>query len=113
MTERHVFHSAITEKMIDIEQVDTVMIAGKCRDDKDFTAYAEMELFFEKFVNNKEVPYPLPGLRPHRSRKFPRVRFVFDPAKFNEHLTDPWKPTKLFCDMLKQAKQTAKLADVD
>ena len=112
--ERHVFRSPITDDRIDIKQIDTVMIAGKDRDGKEFVVYAEMELFFKKFANNKEVPYPLPGLRPYRSREFPLVRFRFDPAQFNEHLSDPWKPTRIFCDLLKgKLKETPSVQSID
>lgn len=98
--QRHTFTCAITREKIDIRRFDTVMIAGRCQDGKRFKTYARMKPFFRCFVNRKDIPKPLPGLRPYRNIKHPKVRFIFDPARFGEHIQS-WAQCKILIDLLR------------
>ncbi len=100
MGTRHVFTCGITKKTIDIRKSDTVMIAGQNEDGNKFVVYVRMRIFFDRFVNHENVPNPLPGLRPYRSKKFPHIRFLFDPSRFGASIQS-WGPCKVFTDLLK------------
>lgn len=82
MKKRYIFTCGITKEPVDIRRSNTVKIAGQNHDGKKFVVYTKMGDFFKRFANHKNVPSPLPGLRLYRSRKFPHIRFLFDPARF-------------------------------
>jgi len=102
---RCVYTCAIRRKRIDIRRTNTVKIAGQDQSGNRFCLYATMTSFFRKFANHEGMPNPLPGLRPYRSRKFPHVRFCFDPVRFADAVTSAsgpgFAPIKVFNDLLR------------
>lgn len=95
--ERHVFTCGITRDKIDITKIETVKIAGKDSEEKKFVVFCRIDAFFNKFVNHKDVPHPLPGLRKYYSRKYPLIRYTYNPTRF----TGNWKASSVINELLK------------
>ena len=81
---------AFTKEKIDIAEVDTVIIAGTHRGGK-FQCFVLMDKFFELFASNPEVGMEqIPGLTPYKDRRWPKIRFRFDPVRFGS-MIERWQ----------------------